>query len=674
MNNEAAITNALINETSPYLQQHAHNPVVWHAWNEETFQRAVAEDKPLLISIGYAACHWCHVMAHESFEDEETAEIMNANFICIKVDREERPDVDALYMRAVQTMTGSGGWPLHAFALPDGRPFFGGTYFPRSQWQQLCSTVANEYKHNLAKLTAFADKLSTGMEEPDRIISISEDDTYDKDTIDIRVRQLQPYFDPQNGGLRGSPKFPMPTLVNFLLKYSSLTQNEAILTHVKLTLEKMEMGGIYDHVGGGFARYSTDPYWKVPHFEKMLYDNAQLISLYSKGFRQFKEPVFKETVEGTAEFLLQELRTKEGLFASSLDADSEGVEGKYYVWDEEELRRSLGELFPTTQTVFNIHTEDAWENSAYVLHRTLSPESLASELDISKEELQNRIIQIRSVLFKTRKERVKPNLDHKALTSWNGLAIQGLAEAYNTFHTPEYLEAAKDAADFILTHVRMDDGGLFHSYTSGQARIAGFLEDYSSMIGGLISLYQSTFEKKWLYQARDLMEYSIGHFMDTRSGMFFFTSDLQTDLLQRDIELNDGVVPSSNSVIANDLFYLARYFEKSEWEDLSNNMVLKMKDSLLQDITSYSNWATLYLSHAYPFFDVAVCGPLVISLSMEMKIDPQANVLYAGSVGKSELPILRDRYKENKTLIYVCQDKVCAAPVETAAEALKLTS
>ena len=669
-----AITNALINETSPYLQQHAHNPVKWHAWNTETLQRAVDEDKPLLISMGYAACHWCHVMAHESFEDEETARIMNANFICIKVDREERPDVDAQYMRAVQAMTGSGGWPLHAFALPDGRPFYGGTYFPRSQWQKLCSSVANEYAHNRAKLIEFAIKLSEGMDEPGKIISIAEDNTFNTDTIDIRVRQLQPYFDPQNGGLRGAPKFPMPTLVKFMLKYGALNQNEVVLSHVKLTLQKMAMGGIYDHVGGGFARYSTDPTWKIPHFEKMLYDNAQLISLYSKGFRHFKEPVFKETVEGTAEFMLRKLRTKEGLFASSLDADSEGVEGKYYVWDEEELKRSLGDLFPTAQAVFNIHSGSLWEHGTYVLHRTSSPESLAADLGLAKEELQNRINQIRSILNKTREQRVKPNLDHKALTSWNGLAIQGLAEAYETFQKLEYLKAAEDAADFILAHVRMDDGGLFHSYTNGEARITGFLEDYSSMVGGLISLYQATFDEKWITQARDLMEYSIDHFLDDQSDLFFFTSDQQTDVLKRDIELDDGVIPASNSAMAHDLFTLARYFENSDWEDLSNKMILKMKDALSQNITSYSNWASLYLSHAYPFFEVAINGPQAITLAVEMRTDLQPNVLYAGSTGKSDLPILVDRYKENKTLMYVCRDKVCAAPVENATQALKLIS
>ena len=665
------ITNALINETSPYLQQHAHNPVKWLAWNTETLKQAVAEDKPLLISIGYAACHWCHVMAHESFENEETARIMNANFICIKVDREERPDVDTQYMRAVQAMTGSGGWPLHAFALPDGRPFYGGTYFPRSQWQQLCSQVADEFAHNRAKLIDFAIKLSEGVDEPDKVFSTAKDDTFNKDVIDMRVRQLQPYFDPLNGGLRGAPKFPMPTLVNFLLKYGSLNQNEAILSHAKLTLQKMAMGGIYDHIGGGFARYSTDPYWKIPHFEKMLYDNAQLLSLFSKGFRQFNEPVFKETVEGTAEFLLRELQTKEGLFASSLDADSEGVEGKYYVWEEEALKRLLGGLFPTAQAVFNIHADASWEQNTYVLHRTSSPSSLAADLGLAEGEYQNRINSIKSILFKTREKRVKPSLDHKALTSWNGLTIQGLAEAYETFHTPEYLKAAEDAADFIIANVRMDDGGLFHSYTNGEARITGFLEDYSSMIGGLIALYQSTFDEKRLFQAKDLMEYCIDHFLDDQSDLFFFTSDQQTDVLKRDIELDDGVTPSSNSATAHDLFLLARFFENSDWENLSNKMILKMKDALSQNITSYSNWASLYLSHAHPFFDVAINGPQAVSLAVEMRTDLQPNVLYTGGSGKSELPILLDRYKEHKTLIYVCRDKVCFAPLATSNEALK---
>ena len=668
--NDKKFTNALIDELSPYLQQHAHNPVEWHPWNEGTLTKAKKTGKPMLISIGYAACHWCHVMAHETFEDQETAKIMNDNFLCIKVDREERPDVDAVYMRAVQAMTGSGGWPLHAFALPDGRPFFGGTYFPRLQWQKLCIAIANEYKDNRQKLVQYAGRLDEGLRDPAPFISLPDDESFPKNLLEKAMSQLKSHFDLQNGGTRGAPKFPMPSLYNFMLNFGILHNDQSILSHVKLTLQRMAMGGIYDHIGGGFARYSTDPYWKVPHFEKMLYDNAQLISLYSKAYRLFKEPLFQQTVEETTRFLLRELQTPEGLFASSLDADSEGVEGKYYVWEQEELKKTLGDLYPFAQVVFNINPSGLWEHGQYILLRQSSLASLATELNKSEKELKQIIVQIKSRLFNRREQRTKPSLDHKSLTSWNGLAIQGLAEAYDTFHSPNTIKAAEDTAEFILSHMRMPDGGLFHTFTNGQARIIGFLEDYSMLIGGLISLYQSTFNEKWLYQAEELMEYSFNHFFDHQSGFFFFTSDEQTDLTKRDLELTDGVIPSSNSSIAHNLLYLSHYFENDSWEQISNQMILMQKESLSRNLSSTSHWGSLYLTHTHPLFEIAINGPKTSAFAKKMKTGFYPNTLYAGSSTASELPILKNRYKENKTLIYVCRDKVCAAPVESPEKAI----
>ena len=571
-------------------------------------------------------------------------------------------------------MTGSGGWPLHAFTLPDSRPFFGGTYFPRSQWQKLCTAIANEYKDNRVKLVQYADSLDEGLREPAPFISLPEDESFPKNILEKAVSQLKPHFDLQHGGMRGAPKFPMPSLYDFLLHFGILHKDQSVLSHVKLTLQQMAMGGIYDHIGGGFARYSTDPYWKVPHFEKMLYDNAQLISLYSKAYRFFKEPLFQQTTEETVGFLLRELRTPEGLFASSLDADSEGVEGKYYVWEQEELKKSLGDLYPIAEVVFNINPNGLWEHGQYILLRQSSTASLASKLNIPEKELQLIISQIKSRLFDQRKQRTRPSLDHKSLTSWNGLAIQGLAEAYDAFHSPDTLKAAEDTAEFILAHVRMPDGRLFHTFTNGQPRIIGFLEDYSMLIGGLISLYQSTFEEKWLYQAKELMEYSLDHFFDHQSGFFFFTSDEQTDLTKRDVELTDSVIPSSNSVIAYDLLYLSHYFENDVWKKISNRMILRQKESLSQNSSSYSHWASLYLTHTHPFFEVAINGPKTAAFTRKMKVDFLPNTLYAGSERDSTLPILMNRFKEGKTLVYVCRDKVCAAPVDSPEKAIELIS
>jgi uncharacterized protein YyaL (SSP411 family) len=524
------------------------------------------------------------------------------------------------------------------------------------------------------KLVQYADSLDQGLREPAPFISLPDDESFPKNILEKAVSQLKPHFDLQHGGMRGSPKFPMPSLYDFLLHFGTLHNDPSILSHVRLTLQQMAMGGIYDHIGGGFARYSTDPYWKVPHFEKMLYDNAQLISLYSKAYRFFKEPLFQQTAEETVGFLLRELRTPEGLFASSLDADSEGVEGKYYVWEQEELKKSLGNLYPVAQVVFNINPNGLWEHGQYILLRQSSTASLASELNMPEKELKLIISQIKSRLFDQRKQRTKPSLDHKSLTSWNGLAIQGLAEAYDAFHSPDTLKAAEDTAEFILAHVRMPDGGLFHTFTNGQPRIIGFLEDYSMLIGGLISLYQSTFEEKWLYQAKELMEYSLDHFFDHQSGFFFFTSDEQTDLTKRDVELTDSVIPSSNSVIAYDLLYLSHYFENDVWKKISNRMILRQKESLSQNSSSYSHWASLYLTHTHPLFEVAINGPKTAAFTRKMKADFLPNTLYAGSERDSTLPILKNRHKESETLIYICKDKVCSAPIGSPEKAIELIS
>ena len=599
---------------------------------------------------------------------------MNENFLCIKVDREERPDVDTIYMRAVQAMTGSGGWPLHAFALPDGRPFFGGTYFPRLQWQKLCAAVSNKYRENQPELAQYADRLEEGLREPVPFISHPMDEMFPDDLLEEAVSKLKSNFDQQNGGIRGAPKFPMPSLYNFLLNFGILNNDPSTLSHVKLTLQKMAMGGIYDYVGGGFARYSTDPSWKVPHFEKMLYDNAQLISLYSKAYRFYKEPLFQQTVEESIGFLLREFRTPEGLFTSSLDADSEGVEGKYYVWELEEIKKTLGDLYPIAKEIFSLNSKGLWEHSQYILLSQSTLATIASKLNKPEKELEQIIIQIKSMLFDQREQRIRPSLDYKSLTSWNGLAIQGLTEAYDTFQKTDYLNAAEKTAEFILKNMRMPDGGLFHTFTRGKAKIIGFLEDYSMLIAGLISLYQSTFNEKWLHEAKELMEYSINHFFDDQTGFLFFTSDEQTDLIKRVFELTDGVIPSSNSIIAHDLLTLSRYFENDSWEKISNRMILNLKKPLSQNSGGYSHWSSLYLTRTHPFIEIAVNGQNTAAFTKILKTYLFPNALYAGSSKASPLPILRNRFKENETLIYICKDKVCAAPVDSPEKAIEMIS
>jgi len=664
-----AMRNNLEISRSPYLLQHAYNPVHWQQWNDETLALAKDQDKPLLISIGYAACHWCHVMAHETFEDETSARIMNENFVCVKIDREERPDIDAIYMQAVQMMTGSGGWPLHVFALTDGQPFFGGTYFPTDQWQQLCRSAAFEFQHNRDKLIAYAHNLEKGMRVRVPVISSQQIMQFDLNVIKRAAGILQERFDSEHGGFLGAPKFPMPTLLNFLYDYSLLAGDGAINHHIKHSIKKIAMGGIYDHIGGGFARYSVDSRWKVPHFEKMLYDNAQMLSLLSKIQRGESSPLFAERIRETAEFLLRDLRTADGLFASSLDADSEGVEGKYYTWEKEELRKILGDLFAVAEKVFSVDTYGYWENGQYILQMTDNYEDLALSMQIPSRSLHQSIARIKKDLFQHRQERISPALDGKAIVSWNGLAIQGLADASIALQEPTYLAFAQQSADFILKNVRMKDGGLYHLLSQGKAYTPGFLEDYSHIISALISLYQADLDQNWLDQAKSLMEYVLEHFLDEETGFFYFTAADHSQLIKRDIDLTDGVIPSANSVIGHALYDLSTFFEIQAWEKHAKKMAANMADELERYPGSYSHWASLVLRLAYPSVDITITGKSAYEYLRQINTHYLPNTLISGSANPSSLPLLSDRYNPEQTQVYFCRDKVCGKPLVTIGDA-----
>jgi len=663
--------NNLAKSSSPYLLQHAHNPVHWQPWNDATLALAKAQNKPLLVSIGYSACHWCHVMAHETFEDEATARIMNEQFMCIKVDREEQPDIDAVYMQAVQLMTGSGGWPLHVFALPDGRPFFGGTYFPKDQWQKLCRAASHEFRHNREKLEAYAQNLEYGMRIRVPVISSMEIVQFDRALVHDAARNLVDRFDHEHGGFLGAPKFPMPTMLNFLHDFSLLADERKINEHIRYTLEKISLGGIYDHIGGGFARYAVDSRWKVPHFEKMLYDNAQLLSLLSKLQRSRHCSLFTDRIRETADFLLRDLKTSNGLFASSLDADSEGVEGKFYVWRDEEIREILGDLGPIAKAVFSIDDYGYWENGTYILQMKEEIKPLAEELGVPEKKLREDIDQIKTRLYHHRKKRISPHLDNKALASWNALAIQGLAHSAMALHTEKYVTAAQAAADFILEQMRMEDGGLFHVYKSGQAYIPGFLEDYSHLISALITLYKADLDEKWLFEAKSLMHYVYDHFWDAESGFFYFTTVGHSNPIKRDIDLTDGVIPSANSVLAHALTTLSQYFEISIWEEHARKMAANMADEFAHHPGSYSNWASLYQRLAYPSTEISIAGKSAHKVKGKLQAQYRPNHLYAGTISKSALPILRNRSGGKGTAIFICQDKVCGEPITSAAAALQ---
>ncbi len=665
-------TNSLICETSPYLLQHAHNPVNWYAWNDETLDKAKRENKLILISIGYSACHWCHVMEHESFEDEKVAQLMNDYFICIKIDREERPDIDQIYMMAVQIMTGQGGWPLNCFALPDQRPIYGGTYFQKKQWINILLNLSDVFRNEPEKVLDYAKQLTEGVKHAE-LVKINElKNEFTIDTLHQCYANWELNFDVIEGGANRAPKFPLPNNYQFLIQYYFHTKNVNVINHFDLTLTKIAYGGIYDQIGGGFSRYSVDHYWKIPHFEKMLYDNAQLVSVYSEAFRVTKNPLYKEIVYETLKFVERELMSSEGAFYSALDADTEGKEGKYYVWQQEELQTILREHFNVFADYFNVNERGLWEDGDYILLRNDSDEVIAKKHSISIFELQNIILTSKKSLLEIREKRTRPGLDDKTLTSWNGLMAIGYIDAYNVFDEPHFLDIAIKNIEFIFEKQLRKDGGLNHNYKNGKSTINGYLEDYCFTIEALIALYESTFNDHYLHTANQLMNYCIIHFQDHKSGMFYFTSDEDTALITRKMELLDNVIPSSNSSIAKSLFKLGHQFENEIFIEMSKKMLNNMLPEIVNYGPSYSNWAMLMLNFTQPFFEIAIVGKSVDEKRKALNKHYQPNKIFAGSIKKSVLPLLNNRYIEDKTLIYVCSNKTCYPPFNEAKDAIKL--
>ena len=664
-------TNELIHETSPYLLQHAHNPVNWQAWGEKAMSRAKAENKLLLVSIGYSACHWCHVMEHESFEDPEVAKMMNDHFVCVKVDREERPDVDHIYMNAVQLLTGQGGWPLNCIALSDGRPIWGGTYFRKEDWLEALESIADFYAENRAKTEGFASKLHEGIVQ-NALIAISPVQTNaDPLLLHSLLAKWENLFDTQNGGTKGAPKFMLPNNWQFLLRAGVQFQNQKILDQVKLTLRIMAFGGIYDQVGGGFARYSTDEIWKVPHFEKMLYDNAQLLGLYANTYKVDPNPIYKFVMEETVEFLKRELLSQENGFYSALDADSEGEEGKFYVWTKAELQQIIGADFVLFSQYYNVNPLGFWERQ-YILLRTEENTTFAARHDLSKDELTAKIESWKLLLLAERKNRIRPGLDDKILTSWNALAISGLISCYNALGERQYLELALGNAHFLKQKLMDGDGQLFHSYKNDQAKIGGFLEDYAFVIEAFTSLFESTGEISWLNEAKRLTEIAITGFFDADKSIFSFTSSNQTDLITRTYEIHDNVIPASNSVMARNLFRLYLLLNRPDYLDIAKAMLGYIVGSMTVYPSGYSNWSQLVMDLTESHLEVAIAGTHAISLLNEFQKKYLPNVVFCAGTNEVNLPLLANRFVAGKTLIYICQNNSCQLPVETVEEALEI--
>lgn len=672
-------TNALINETSPYLLQHAHNPVNWEAWHPEVLERAKKEDKLLLISIGYAACHWCHVMEKECFEDEAVAQLMNEHFINIKIDREERPDVDQIYMDAIQMISGNGGWPLNIVALPDGRPFWGATYVPKDNWVKSLQQLAELYQKDKPRIEKYASDLSNGLYAINLVETDTESDLFNLDQLDAAVHNWSNYFDTFLGGHKRAPKFMMPNNWNFLLHYATAMDRPDLMEFVDTTLTRMAYGGVYDHVGGGFSRYAVDTKWHVPHFEKMLYDNGQLISLYAKAYAVSKNPLYKEVVEGTIAFTQEELLDESGGFYSSLDADSldengELEEGAYYVWTQEELQSLLGNDFELFQAYFNINSYGHWESGNYVLIKDKSDDAIAAEFNLSVPELKSKMTAALSKLKKERNKRSKPRLDDKILTSWNGLMLKGLVDAHRYVGNEDYLEIALNNAHFIKKELMKSDYSLFRNHKEGKSSINAFLEDYAIVIDAYISLYEVTFDMQWLQTAKNLLDHTRDHFYDETSGMFFYTSDNDHSLIRRTIETDDNVISSSNSIMAHNLFKMDKLFAEEGYDTIAKQMVKNIQKDFEQRAQGFANWLDLALLLNQNFYEVAIVGKNYKTLGEEIARAYVPNSILVASAKDGELELLQNRFAEDLTLIYVCQEGACKLPVDTASKALQLVS
>ncbi|MBK7853595.1 MAG: thioredoxin domain-containing protein [Bacteroidetes bacterium] len=667
-------TNSLISETSPYLLQHAHNPVNWLPWGSAAFEKATTENKLVLISIGYSSCHWCHVMEHESFKDESIAQLMNESFICIKVDREERPDVDSVYMHAVQLMTGRGGWPLNCFTLPNAKPIYGGTYFNKVQWQNILKQLAAMYKVERNKCEQYAEELTSGIKQNELIKLEGEKEKFNKKTLEDCVANWKLRLDNVEGGPQKAPKFSLPNNYVFLLRYGFLSNDAELLKHVELTLDKMAMGGIYDQVGGGFARYSTDTDWKVPHFEKMLYDNAQLISLYTEAFSLFKKPLYKKVVEETLEFLNREMRSDEGFYFSALDADSEGEEGKYYTWSKEEILAIIDKntfviddkekVVELASDYFSLNQNGFWENYQYILLRKESDEAICKKYNLHPDQLNKLIEQLKNVLLQEREKRVKPGLDDKSLTSWNAIMLSALCDAAYFLNRNDLKERAIELAELILEKQFRDNGLLFHSYKNNVSTVRGFLEDYSFVIESFIRLYEITFEDRWLIKSKEMMVYVLENFVNHETCIFYFNANDDDNLIVRKSEVQDNVIPASNSSIAKSLFYLGKHFGETKFTDHAKRLLNYFTEEIIHYGSAYSNWGLLGLHIVFPYHEIVFTGKNAKNLLREFSQSYCTNFTVAGSEKDSRLPLLKGRFLEDKNLIYLCYNNTCSLPVE----------
>jgi uncharacterized protein YyaL (SSP411 family) len=684
---EPKYTNRLIHSTSPYLLQHAHNPVDWYPWGEEALARARAEDKPILVSIGYSACHWCHVMEHESFENETTAALMNSSFICIKVDREERPDIDSIYMTAVQAMTGSGGWPLNAFLLPDGTPFYGGTYFPSDEkasryrmptWNQVLDSIAMAFANQRADLERAGAELLSHVRRVSELVG--EAGSLQRGILDNAILGIQHAFDGENGGFGGAPKFPQPMILEFLLRSYQRSQDSLTRDILTLTLDRMAQGGMYDQLGGGFHRYSVDDIWLVPHFEKMLYDNAQLARLYAEAYLVTANPYYRRISQETLDYVVREMRHPEGGFFSAQDADSEGEEGKFFVWTLPEIRAVLGGDSLMFSQIYGVTAGGNFEGKT-ILNLQHPVSEVARVMGMGADQMEAIIDQARAKLFAVREQRVKPGLDDKVLTAWNGMMLRAFVVASQAFGRPDYLELARQNADFLLRSLRREDGRVLRTWKDGRANtILGYLEDYAHLVDGLLALYSATGESRWLRESMSLTDAALLLFWDDEAQIFYDTANDAENLVVRPRDISDNATPSGNSTFVSVLLRLANLTGRDLYRERAELVLTSLAGSLAQFPMGFGRMLTALDDMLHASQEVVIVGDpdqadtQALWAVFNQRYRPYALAVPLGPNEQSAqalTPLLEGRSMlDGKATAYVCQNFACQLPV-TSPEDLK---
>ncbi|MBS3992778.1 MAG: thioredoxin domain-containing protein [Bacteroidetes bacterium] len=656
--------NQLHKASSPYLLQHANNPVYWHEWSEETLEKAQQHNKPLFISIGYAACHWCHVMARESFSNEEVATLLNEYFICIKIDREERPDIDQVYMDALHTLKGSGGWPLSAFALPNGKPFYAGTYYPVHQFISAIKQLHHYYENSYLQVVEQALKITNDIKKSENFkIDESQNSLINKQYFNLLFNTWNGRIDYLRGGFGSAPKFPLAVGWQFVLEYYKATKKQDALKAVNNTLTAMADGGIFDHIGGGFARYSVDAYWRVPHFEKMLYDNGQLVSLYANAYLIDKNPIYKKTIVKTLDFISELLTDENGGFYASLNADSEGEEGAFYVFTKNEITTNFSEeIAHFIINYFHFSDEGNWEHQKNTLFTTYTFSSYAAAFSKTLDEVTNLYQQAISELYNYRKQRIHPTTDTKILTGWNALMLMGYLDSYIALENKTYLEIALKNAHFIKDNLIKSNSGIYRNFKNNKASINGFLEDYALFAEALIKLYQTTFNVEWLHLSKQLVDYSISHFYDESKLQFAFTSDEDPALYIKKYELFDNVIPSSNAVMATVLYQLGLFYDNPTYTSISTNLLNQMLPHLTKSGPYTAKWASLVGTIANGSQIIAIVGVDALNFALKLQQKNLNKLLICGGTNE-HIPYLTGKSVLTKTVIYICQNNVCSNPM-----------